>query len=50
VRRARAALDGTEADPDLGRWAEPDLLVVDGGKLTGKTPGRALRGPGYSGR
>lgn len=24
------------------------VLVVDGGKLTGKTPGRALRGPGYS--
>ncbi len=23
------------------------VLVVDGGKLTGKTPGRALRGPGY---
>jgi N-acyl-D-amino-acid deacylase len=24
------------------------VLVVDGGKLTGKTPGRALRGPGWS--
>jgi N-acyl-D-amino-acid deacylase len=23
------------------------VLAVDGGKLTGKTPGRALRGPGY---
>jgi dihydroorotase/N-acyl-D-amino-acid deacylase len=23
------------------------VLVVDGGKLTGKTPGRALRGPGW---
>ena len=23
------------------------VLVVDDGKLTGKTPGRALRGPGY---
>jgi dihydroorotase/N-acyl-D-amino-acid deacylase len=23
------------------------VLVVDGGKLTGKTPGKALRGPGY---
>ena len=23
------------------------VLVVDEGKLTGKTPGRALRGPGY---
>jgi dihydroorotase/N-acyl-D-amino-acid deacylase len=26
------------------------VLVVDDGKLTGKTPGRALRGPGYRGR
>jgi dihydroorotase/N-acyl-D-amino-acid deacylase len=26
------------------------VLVVDGGKLTGKTPGRALRGPGYVSR
>jgi N-acyl-D-aspartate/D-glutamate deacylase len=25
------------------------VLVVDGGKLTGKTPGRALRGPGWTG-
>jgi excinuclease ABC subunit C len=32
LRRAKAALDGTEADPDTARWAEPDLLVVDGGK------------------
>jgi dihydroorotase/N-acyl-D-amino-acid deacylase len=24
------------------------VLVVDGGKLTGKTPGKALRGPGWS--
>jgi len=24
------------------------VLVVDGGKLTGKTPGRALRGPGWN--
>jgi dihydroorotase/N-acyl-D-amino-acid deacylase len=24
------------------------VLVVDGGRLTGKTPGRALRGPGWS--
>jgi len=24
------------------------VLVVDGGKLTGKTPGRALRGPGWT--
>jgi N-acyl-D-amino-acid deacylase len=23
------------------------VLVIDGGKLTGKTPGKALRGPGY---
>jgi hypothetical protein len=23
------------------------VLVIDGGKLTGKTPGRALRGPGW---
>jgi hypothetical protein len=23
------------------------VLVVDGGRLTGKTPGRALRGPGW---
>ena len=23
------------------------VLVVDDGKITGKTPGRALRGPGY---
>ncbi len=26
------------------------VLVVDDGKLTGKTPGRALRGPGYGAR
>ena len=26
------------------------VLVVDDGKLTGKTPGRALRGPGYRAR
>ncbi len=26
------------------------VLVVDGGKITGKTPGRALRGPGYVAR
>ncbi len=25
------------------------VLVVDQGKITGKTPGRALRGPGYTG-
>lgn len=25
------------------------VLVVDGGALTGKTPGRALRGPGWNG-
>jgi dihydroorotase/N-acyl-D-amino-acid deacylase len=25
------------------------VLVIDGGKLTGKTPGRALRGPGWRG-
>ncbi|MEO8432285.1 MAG: D-aminoacylase [Acidobacteriota bacterium] len=25
------------------------VLVVDDGKITGKTPGRALRGPGYAG-
>jgi hypothetical protein len=25
------------------------VLVVDGGMLTGKTPGRALRGPGWEG-
>jgi N-acyl-D-aspartate/D-glutamate deacylase len=25
------------------------VFVVDGGKLTGKTPGRALRGPGWRG-
>jgi len=24
------------------------VLVIDGGKLTGKTPGRAIRGPGYN--
>jgi N-acyl-D-amino-acid deacylase len=24
------------------------VLVIDGGKLTGKTPGRAIRGPGYT--
>jgi N-acyl-D-aspartate/D-glutamate deacylase len=23
------------------------VIVIDGGKLTGKTPGRALRGPGW---
>ena len=26
------------------------VLVVDDGKLTGKTPGKALRGPGYQAR
>src|SRR6266542_2676048 len=26
------------------------VLVVDDGKITGKTPGRALRGPGYAAR
>jgi N-acyl-D-amino-acid deacylase len=26
------------------------VLVVDDGKITGKTPGRALRGPGYVAR
>jgi N-acyl-D-aspartate/D-glutamate deacylase len=26
------------------------VLVVDGGRLTGKTPGKALRGPGYVSR
>lgn len=29
-RRARAAIEGI--DPDENEWAEPDLLVVDGGK------------------
>lgn len=45
---------------DLSTFTEPNhysegfpyvavngVLVVDGGKITGKTPGRALRGPGY---
>jgi N-acyl-D-aspartate/D-glutamate deacylase len=26
------------------------VLVVDDGKITGRTPGRALRGPGYGAR
>jgi dihydroorotase/N-acyl-D-amino-acid deacylase len=47
---------------DLSTFTEPNhysegipfvavngVLVVDSGKLTGKTPGRALRGPGYRG-
>ena len=45
---------------DLSTFAEPNhysegfpyvavngILVVDGGRITGKTPGRALRGPGF---
>ncbi|MEP6768327.1 MAG: D-aminoacylase [Acidobacteriota bacterium] len=45
---------------DLSTFAEPNqysegfpyvavngVLVIDGGKMTGKTPGRALRGPGF---
>jgi excinuclease ABC subunit C len=47
LRRARAALEGTEADPDLGRWAEPDLLVVDGGKGQLSTALAALRDVGW---
>lgn len=47
LRRARAALDGTEADPDLARWAEPDLLVVDGGKGQLSTALAALRDVGW---
>jgi excinuclease ABC subunit C len=47
LRRARAALDGTEADPDVGRWAEPDLLVVDGGKGQLSTALAALRDVGW---
>jgi excinuclease ABC subunit C len=43
LRRARAALEGTEADPDVSRWAEPDLLVVDGGKGQLSTALAALR-------
>jgi excinuclease ABC subunit C len=47
LRRARAALDGTEADPDVGRWAEPDLLVVDGGKGQLSTALAALHDVGW---
>src|SRR5215470_536852 len=47
LRRARAALDGTEADPDTARWAEPDLLVVDGGKGQLSTALAALHDVGW---
>src|SRR5262249_18470693 len=47
LHRARAVLDGTEADPDTARWAEPDLLVVDGGKGQLSTALAALRDVGW---
>jgi len=47
LHRARAVLDGTEADPDTTRWAEPDLLVVDGGKGQLSTALAALRDVGW---
>jgi excinuclease ABC subunit C len=47
LHRAKAALEGTEADPDVVRWSEPDLLVVDGGKGQLSTALAALRDVGW---
>ena len=49
----RVADKSTFADPNhysegFRYVAVNGVLVVDGGALTGKTPGRALRGPGYA--
>jgi excinuclease ABC subunit C len=47
LRRAREALDGTAVDEVQSRWAEPDLLVVDGGKGQLSTALAALRDIGW---
>jgi excinuclease ABC subunit C len=47
LRRARAALEGTTIDPGMSRWAEPDLLVVDGGKGQLSTAMAALKDIGW---
>ncbi len=47
LRRARAALDGVDPDGDTSRWAEPDLLVIDGGKGQLSTALAALRDIGW---
>jgi excinuclease ABC subunit C len=47
LRRAKAALDGTAIDEVAARWAEPDLLVVDGGKGQLSTAMAALRDIGW---
>jgi len=47
LRRAREALDGTAVDEVQSRWAEPDLLVVDGGKGQLSTAMAALRDIGW---
>jgi N-acyl-D-aspartate/D-glutamate deacylase len=47
----RAARRRIDAHSEGFRYvAVNGVLVIDGGKLTGKTPGRALRGPGYVSR
>ena len=47
LRRARETLDGTTVDEVAARWAEPDLLVVDGGKGQLSTAMAALRDIGW---
>jgi excinuclease ABC subunit C len=47
LRRAKATLDGTTVDEVAARWAEPDLLVVDGGKGQLSTAMAALRDIGW---
>ncbi len=57
---ADLAIFDPEKVRDLSTFAEPNhysegfpyvavngVLVIDGGKMTGRTPGRAIRGPGY---
>jgi excinuclease ABC subunit C len=47
LRRARAALERVTADEVSDSWAEPDLLVVDGGKGQLSTALAALRDIGW---